>query len=39
MKPFEMRELFVRVRAVLRREASNLPPVLGNEKIGLDPQT
>jgi len=38
-KPFEIRELLARMRAVLRREGSGSPPVLSNGKLDLDPAT
>jgi two-component system OmpR family response regulator len=39
IKPFEIRELLARMRAVLRREGSGSPPLLGNGKVSLDPAT
>ena len=39
VKPFEIRELLARMRAVLRRQGSGSPPVLSNGKIQLDPAT
>ncbi|WP_035701146.1 response regulator transcription factor [Bradyrhizobium genomosp. I (2014)] len=39
VKPFEIRELLARMRAVLRREGSGSPPHLGNGKLSLDPGT
>jgi two-component system OmpR family response regulator len=39
VKPFEIRELLARMRAVLRRQGSGSPPVLSNGKIKLDPAT
>lgn len=39
VKPFEIRELLARMRAVLRRRAGGSSPVLGNGKISLDPVT
>ena len=39
VKPFEIRELLARMRAVLRREGSGAPAVLGNGKLSLDPAT
>jgi two-component system, OmpR family, response regulator len=39
VKPFEIRELLARMRAVLRREGSGSPPLLGNGKLSLDPAT
>jgi two-component system OmpR family response regulator len=39
VKPFEMRELLARMRAVLRRQGSGSSPVLSNGKISLDPAT
>jgi two-component system OmpR family response regulator len=38
-KPFEIRELLARMRAVLRREGSGSPALLGNGKLRLDPAT
>jgi two-component system OmpR family response regulator len=38
-KPFEIRELLARMRAVLRREGSGSSPVLSNGKLNLDPAT
>jgi two-component system OmpR family response regulator len=38
-KPFEIRELLARMRAVLRREGSGSSPVLSNGKLDLDPAT
>lgn len=38
-KPFEIRELLARMRAVLRREGSGSAPVLSNGKLNLDPAT
>jgi two-component system OmpR family response regulator len=38
-KPFEIRELLARMRAVLRREGSGSSPVLGNGRLQLDPAT
>jgi two-component system, OmpR family, response regulator len=38
-KPFEIRELLARMRAVLRREGGGSSPVLGNGKLNLDPAT
>ncbi|MGH6678898.1 MAG: response regulator [Bradyrhizobium sp.] len=37
IKPFEIRELLARMRAVLRREGSGSAPLLGNGKLCLDP--
>ncbi|QOZ68383.1 response regulator transcription factor [Bradyrhizobium arachidis] len=37
IKPFEIRELLARMRAVTRREASGSPAQLGNGKLSLDP--
>ena len=37
IKPFELRELLARMRAVLRREGSGSPPLLNNGKLSLDP--
>jgi two-component system OmpR family response regulator len=39
VKPFEIRELLARMRAVLRREGSGSSAVLGNGKLQLDPAT
>ncbi len=39
VKPFEIRELLARMRAVLRREGSGSPPRLSNGKLNLDPAT
>ncbi|WP_407178317.1 response regulator [Bradyrhizobium sp. STM 3562] len=39
IKPFAMRELLARMRAVLRREGSGASPVLSNGKLSLDPAT
>jgi two-component system OmpR family response regulator len=39
IKPFEIRELLARMRAVLRREGSGSSPLLGNGKLNLDPAT
>jgi two-component system OmpR family response regulator len=39
IKPFEIRELLARMRAVLRREGSGSSPILGNGKLNLDPAT
>src|SRR3984893_17100628 len=39
VKPFEIRELLARMRAVLRRQGSGSPPVLSNGKLQLDPAT
>jgi two-component system OmpR family response regulator len=39
VKPFEIRELLARMRAVLRREGSGSSPVLGNGRLQLDPAT
>jgi two-component system OmpR family response regulator len=39
VKPFEIRELLARMRAVLRREGSGSPPVLSNGRLHLDPAT
>lgn len=38
-KPFEIRELLARMRAVLRREGSGTSALLGNGKLSLDPAT
>src|ERR1700726_229088 len=39
VKPFEIRELLARMRAVLRRQGSGSSSILGNGKISLDPAT
>ena len=39
IKPFEIRELLARMRAVLRREGSGSQPLLSNRKLSLDPAT
>jgi two-component system, OmpR family, response regulator len=39
VKPFEIRELLARMRAVLRRPGSGSPPLLSNGVITLDPAT
>jgi two-component system OmpR family response regulator len=39
VKPFEIRELLARMRAVLRRQGSGAPPTLSNGEITLDPAT
>jgi two-component system, OmpR family, response regulator len=39
VKPFEIRELLARMRAVLRREGSGSAPALSNGKLSLDPAT
>lgn len=39
IKPFELRELLARMRAVLRRDGSGSPPLLSNGKLSLDPTT
>src|SRR5712671_3119350 len=39
VKPFEIRELLARMRAVLRREGSGSPSLLSNGKLHLDPAT
>jgi two-component system, OmpR family, response regulator len=39
VKPFEIRELLARMRAVLRREGSGSPPLLTNGVLHLDPTT
>src|ERR1700674_4949962 len=39
VKPFEIRELLARMRAVLRRPGSGAPSVLSNGKITVDPAT
>lgn len=39
VKPFELKELLARVRALLRRGNAALPPILAWEKLTLDPAT
>ena len=39
LKPFEMKELLARMRAVLRRKGGNSTPLLGNGRVSLDPAT
>jgi two-component system OmpR family response regulator len=39
VKPFEIRELLARMRAVLRREGSGTPPLFSNGKLTLNPAT
>ena len=39
VKPFEIRELLARMRAVLRRRGSGASPILSNGVISLDPAT
>ncbi len=39
IKPFEIRELLARMRAVLRREGSGSAALLSNGKLSLDPAT
>ena len=39
IKPFEIRELLARMRAVLRRDGSGSPALLSNGKLALDPAT
>ena len=39
VKPFEIRELLARMRAVLRRQGSGSSAVVGNGKLHLDPAT
>jgi two-component system OmpR family response regulator len=39
VKPFEMRELLARMRAILRRQGSGGPAILSNGAISLDPAT
>lgn len=39
LKPFEMAELFARIRAVVRRKSGGAAPVLGNGVLNLDPST
>ncbi|RDK09044.1 response regulator [Cupriavidus lacunae] len=39
LKPFEIAELFARMRAVLRRKGGSAAPVLSNGAVSLDPAT
>ena len=39
LKPFEMTELFARIRAVLRRKGGAASPILSNGIVSLDPAT
>jgi two-component system, OmpR family, response regulator len=39
VKPFEIRELLARMRAVLRRQGGSASPILSNGKVSLDPAT
>ncbi len=39
VKPFDLKELLARIRALLRRGSSTLPPVLEWENLRLDPST
>jgi two-component system OmpR family response regulator len=39
VKPFEVRELLARMRAILRRQGSGASPILTNGTISLDPAT
>lgn len=39
VKPFEVRELLARMRAILRRQGSGASPILSNGSISLDPAT
>jgi two-component system OmpR family response regulator len=39
VKPFEVRELLARMRAILRRRGSGAPPILSNGAVSLDPAT
>jgi len=39
VKPFEVRELLARMRAVLRRQGSGAQPILSNGVVSLDPAT
>src|ERR1700726_1464751 len=39
VKPFEIRELLARMRAILRRPSRGAPPLLSNGVISLDPAT
>jgi two-component system, OmpR family, response regulator len=38
-KPFEVRELLARMRAILRRQGSGISPILSNGVVSLDPAT
>ena len=38
-KPFEVRELLARMRAILRRQGSGTSPILSNNVVSLDPAT
>ena len=38
-KPFEVRELLARMRAILRRQGSGTSPILSNSVVSLDPAT
>jgi two-component system OmpR family response regulator len=38
-KPFEVRELLARMRAILRRQGSGTSPILSNGVVSLDPAT
>src|SRR3984893_6612226 len=39
VKPFEIRELLARMRAILRRQGSGASPILSNGILNLDPAT
>jgi two-component system OmpR family response regulator len=39
VKPFEVRELLARMRAILRRQGSGVSPILSNGAVSLDPAT
>jgi two-component system, OmpR family, response regulator len=39
VKPFEVRELLARMRAILRRQGSGVSPILSNGRISLNPAT
>lgn len=39
VKPFDMQELFARIRAVVRRRGSSIQPILSNGKLMLNPAT
>lgn len=39
VKPFEVRELLARIRAILRRQSSGVSPILSNGAVSLDPAT
>lgn len=39
VKPFEVRELLARIRAILRRQGSGVSPILSNGTVSLNPAT